>query len=1108
MITVFAFLVFCFVAQHVFAVSAYPGAVRYRLPDGTEIIIHGRGDEHVSWSVSPDGFTLLRNADGFLEYATTDPYGYLKLSGVRARNESDRTPEEKSFLVDHPKNLRFSQSQIETMRGLRGARENLVKTMLPAEGSRKTLPNNVRIPIILVAFQDKPFTRTKEEFEMLFNNLGYTAGGTITGSLRDYFLANSYGQLDLQVDIFGPYTLPNPISYYTNNKDCGGNSQNMARQAIDSAHFRGQANWALYDMNNTGVVSTVHIIFAGHGTEAFGGIENCSTIWSHAWAFSPARNYGGRSISRFSCSPELRGNSGTNITHIGVIAHELGHSLFGLPDFYDTDYSGSGGEAICLGAWDLMATGVWNDGGRTPAFFSAYGRSALEWAPVVTLSSSMDITMHNPCRLSKETGVIYRVNTTTPNEYFLFENRQQTSWDAFIPGSGLLIYHVDKNHSGWANNNINSNPNRRGYYVKQAGCMAITGCSYRANDPFPRGTFTSFTDESIPNSKSWSGKNTEKPVTGITRDLIARTVSFKFMGGNPTSYDAALTKVVLPYFLFETGVQEVGVRLENFGKPLTSASIIWHVNGISQTPYQWSGELAPSGSVDIILGSVNFDFGVHTIRAMVVVEDDIDDTNNSVSKTIKVIEPFFFEDWETSHSDGWVFANQNQPNKWIVGSATSSRGSKSAYISDNESENQYTVTKTSRVHLYHDITFPASLDSFDLFFDVRCVGEWSPTNPGLAWDYLEVYIVEPPVIPLPGSVLSPETNFGTKLGRHYNVDEWETVSYALPPSYANTTKRLVFSWYNDNSIGEQPPAAIDNIAIVKRSIPPYRAILSETNTHTFPNAIYGYTEQEPLAIVVFNSGTRPTGTLNIALSGTYAKNFTLSQTSITSIDMGIDSNFTVVPNIGLSVGTYTATVTVSGGGGNAILNSFKVSFTVVVAPSPPTITTDVLPCGTVDIDYSATLSAKGNKPITWSLLDTINTKTQHLALLPDGLILSYSGIISGKPTQTDTFTFWVVATNAMGSDTAELTIAVATNPATSAEGTQHSTPLRAWKYNDVLHIEGLTIGQPYRIYTVSGVLVCYGVATTDVVTASVSHTKPSQGAYIIQTEKKSVKVVY
>jgi len=101
--------------------------------------------------------------------------------------------------------------------------------------------------------------------------------------------------------------------------------------------------------------------------------------------------------------------------------------------------------------------------------------------------------------------------------------------------------------------------------------------------------------------------------------------------------------------------------------------------------------------------------------------------------------------------------------------------------------------------------------------------------------------------------------------------------------------------------------------------------------YTFPAAIVGYTVQPTaLTTTVTNAGTEETCPLTIALSGTNAGDFTLSTTSITNLATGGTDTFTVVPNLGLAVGTYTATVTVSGG--NGISESFDVSFTVNPVP--------------------------------------------------------------------------------------------------------------------------------------------------------------------------------
>jgi len=87
-------------------------------------------------------------------------------------------------------------------------------------------------------------------------------------------------------------------------------------------------------------------------------------------------------------------------------------------------------------------------------------------------------------------------------------------------------------------------------------------------------------------------------------------------------------------------------------------------------------------------------------------------------------------------------------------------------------------------------------------------------------------------------------------------------------------------------------------------------------------------------------------------------------------------------------------------------------------PMIPTITTTTLPDGLVGSSYSATLTATGLSPITW---------TVESGNLPNGLSLSTAGAISGTCSTQGTFNFTVKATNAAGSATKSLTIIVKTN---------------------------------------------------------------------------------
>lgn len=112
--------------------------------------------------------------------------------------------------------------------------------------------------------------------------------------------------------------------------------------------------------------------------------------------------------------------------------------------------------------------------------------------------------------------------------------------------------------------------------------------------------------------------------------------------------------------------------------------------------------------------------------------------------------------------------------------------------------------------------------------------------------------------------------------------------------------------------------------------------LSQTATHTFPEATVGYGDQTALTVTVTNEGNAATGDLTVALSGEGKDNFELSKTNITSIptdENAKTATFTVTPKTDLAAGTYTATVTVSGT--DIVAQSFDVTFKVKAAAVKP-----------------------------------------------------------------------------------------------------------------------------------------------------------------------------
>jgi hypothetical protein len=125
----------------------------------------------------------------------------------------------------------------------------------------------------------------------------------------------------------------------------------------------------------------------------------------------------------------------------------------------------------------------------------------------------------------------------------------------------------------------------------------------------------------------------------------------------------------------------------------------------------------------------------------------------------------------------------------------------------------------------------------------------------------------------------------------------------------------------------------------------------------------------------------------------------------------------VISGKATATGTFTFTVKASNTAGYD-----AKTLTIIIASPPvaPVITTTYLLDAGVGVPYSATLTATGTTPISWSIV---------YGALPSGMTLSSAGVISGTPTATGTSIIDVTATNAAGSSAAKrLYFTVLTEP--------------------------------------------------------------------------------
>lgn len=388
------------------AVPAKPGAFKYTQPDGSVISLERHGDEFFSWTtLAGTNQVVALGEDGFWHKANLDPV---------ARNAAYKS--------------RRRVNSYRRTAGLRGTQNGDPMT----HGER-------HIPVFLVNFSDVSFkiSDPNAAFNKLLNQQGYSVNGG-TGSVRDYYMDNSHGEFQPIFDVYGPVTLPQKMSYYGQNQ--GGQDAGYAAYAVrDAAQILDpDVDFSQYDADNDGYIDMVLLYYAGYN-EAEGA--SSSTIWPHQWDLTQMginAQVDGKTLGAYFCTSELKGTSGTNMCGIGTTCHEFGHSL-GLPDFYDTDYESNG---ICGALYDFstMCSGSYNNDGRTPPYFNSEERIILGWM------SDSDVPMLADGELSfgsVKDDIAYRSPTAVEGEYFIFECRDGSGWDAPLP-TGMLIFHADK----------------------------------------------------------------------------------------------------------------------------------------------------------------------------------------------------------------------------------------------------------------------------------------------------------------------------------------------------------------------------------------------------------------------------------------------------------------------------------------------------------------------------------------------------------------------------------------------------------------------------------------------------------------------------------------
>ena len=492
------------------------------LTNGTQVSVELRGDEYLSWWEGTDGTAYRATADENVFEAFDLEAQKPAAAARRARTEQGRV----ARLARVKNSLKGADDK---MRGLGGDH-------ITYKGVKKGL-------VVLVDFKNKKFAdgHDLEYYKNVINGKDFSDEEEgYVGSVRDYFLAQSNGQFELDFDVVGPVTMSKNSGYYGNDGAYQKDEKvyEMIKEACDG--IQDKVNLKDYDWDGDGEADQVFFLYAGLG-QASGGSPG--TIWPHEselryWPCG-VLSYSTGKINTYACAnelqPETQGSSRYISAGIGTICHEFSHCL-GFADMYDT----TGGGGYGMSVFDVMDQGSYNGNGFVPCNYTAFERIYAGWVEAIELESPATVKDMKSVSDYGRPFIMYNYKNT--NEYFLLENRQNTGWDKGLYGSnGLLIVHVNYVPSRWANNSVNSSAE------KIQCCTVVNADGSRENtqyslqgDLYPyevKGVTMNdeFTDESEPAAKLYTKNSDNSYALGIPITQIKRSkgsISFLVCGGD------------------------------------------------------------------------------------------------------------------------------------------------------------------------------------------------------------------------------------------------------------------------------------------------------------------------------------------------------------------------------------------------------------------------------------------------------------------------------------------------------------------------------------------------------------------------------------------------
>ncbi len=424
---------------------------------------------------------------------------------------------------------RYRLEQAAVKQGL-VAPEKARMLMAPPPG-RVGMPTKgtVKVLVLCIDFSDQPHSATNTMDYMRSRLFGDGGGAAAPNdSLHNFYLRSSYGQLDIQGTVLGWYR---PSYTRASMPDTTGTDRQQAvtrekliREALEyyNGGAGGDIDFTQFDNNRDGKIDYFAIVWSGPDTgwsEFWWGYQ---TGW---WATeSPVLD--GMRVGDYSWQWESRPAGGA--FEPSTIIHETGHAM-GLPDYYDYKSKADGdtvGPDGGVGGLDQM---------DSRGDHNCFSKWLLDWIePRLCRGVTANVELRASDGERDAAILLPLVDRADPfSEFFMVQNRQRTGNDRTIPGSGLLVWHVDGtlNASGTDFQFNNSDTAHKLLRLMEADGLEEIEQDRNANagDFYVGGS--SFGPSTSPNSSLYSGQPTGLGIDAISPS--AATMSFNVTASYP-----------------------------------------------------------------------------------------------------------------------------------------------------------------------------------------------------------------------------------------------------------------------------------------------------------------------------------------------------------------------------------------------------------------------------------------------------------------------------------------------------------------------------------------------------------------------------------------------